>query len=110
MRRRKCDSHVTSSGFSLVNLALVLRFCLRLRAEYNLTGNKASARFRPANMSSTLQAKSAIHLPSPQERPEADVVIYDGNCRMCTAQVHKLAWWDCHGKLSYLSLHNPEAA
>jgi predicted DCC family thiol-disulfide oxidoreductase YuxK len=49
-------------------------------------------------------------LPSLQERPDADVVIYDGNCRMCTAQVRKLAWWDCQGKLSYLSLHDPEVA
>jgi len=61
-------------------------------------------------MSSTLQFNLAAHLASPQERPDADVVIYDGNCRICTAQVRKLAWWDCQGKLSYLSLHDPEAA
>lgn len=47
------------------------------------------------------------HLPTPKERPDADVVIYDGNCRICTAQVRKLAWWDCQGKLAYLSLHDP---
>lgn len=49
-------------------------------------------------------------LPTPQERPQADVVIYDGHCKFCTAQVQKLAWWDCQGKLSYLSLHDPEVA
>jgi predicted DCC family thiol-disulfide oxidoreductase YuxK len=49
-------------------------------------------------------------LPSPDERPQADVVIYDGNCKICTAQVKKLPWWDCLGKLSYLSLHDPEVA
>jgi predicted DCC family thiol-disulfide oxidoreductase YuxK len=61
-------------------------------------------------MSTSLQTQPGAPLPSPAERPDADVVIYDGNCRMCTAQVRKLAWWDCQGKLSYLSLHDPEAA
>jgi predicted DCC family thiol-disulfide oxidoreductase YuxK len=49
-------------------------------------------------------------LPSPDERPGTDVVIYDGNCGICTAQVKKLRWWDCQGKLSYLSLHDPRVA
>ncbi len=49
-------------------------------------------------------------LPTPADRPAADVVIYDGDCRMCTAQIRSLAWWDCQGKLSYLSLHDPEVA
>jgi predicted DCC family thiol-disulfide oxidoreductase YuxK len=61
-------------------------------------------------MSTNLQTQPAVRLLSPAERPDADVVIYDGNCHMCTAQVRKLAWWDCRGKLSYLSLHDPEAA
>ena len=61
-------------------------------------------------MPATFQTQPAAPLPSPSDRPDADVVIYDGNCRMCTAQVRKLAWWDCQGKLSYLSLHDPEAA
>ena len=61
-------------------------------------------------MSATLQTQPAAPLPSPSDRPNADVVIYDGNCRMCTTQVRKLAWWDCQRKLSYLSLHDPEAA
>ena len=49
-------------------------------------------------------------LPTPAERPESDVVIYDGDCRICTAQIRKLPWWDCQKKLSYLSLHDPEVA
>lgn len=61
-------------------------------------------------MPATSQIQPSVPLPSPSERPDADVVIYDGNCRMCTAQVRKLAWWDCQGKLSYLSLHDPEAS
>jgi predicted DCC family thiol-disulfide oxidoreductase YuxK len=49
-------------------------------------------------------------LPTPAERPESDVVVYDGDCRICTTQVRKLPWWDCQGRLSYLSLHDPEVA
>ena len=49
-------------------------------------------------------------LPSPDEHPNADVVLYDGDCRVCTAQVSKLPWWDCQKKLSYLSLHDPRVA
>src|ERR1700676_3696214 len=41
-------------------------------------------------------------LPTPQERPEADVVIYDGHCRLCIAQIRKLLWWDCQQRLAYL--------
>ena len=47
-------------------------------------------------------------LPTPAERPDADVVIYDGHCRICTGQVSKLPGWDSQGKLAYLSLHDPE--
>ncbi len=49
-------------------------------------------------------------LPCPADRPDAEVVIYDGNCRICTAQMRKLLWWDCQQKLSYLSLHDAEVA
>lgn len=48
--------------------------------------------------------------PSPVERPEADVVIYDGQCNFCRAQIERLQWWDCQGKLSYLSLYDPEVS
>ncbi len=50
------------------------------------------------------------HLPSPDQRPDTDVVIFDGQCGICTAQVSKLPWWDCQQKLSYLSLHDPQVA
>ena len=49
-------------------------------------------------------------LPSPSERPAADVVIYDGECGICTAQIGRLPWWDCQDKLAYLSLHDPQVA
>jgi predicted DCC family thiol-disulfide oxidoreductase YuxK len=49
-------------------------------------------------------------LPSPQDRPEGAVVLYDGECRMCTTQVRRLGWFDTRGHLAYLSLHDPEVA
>jgi len=50
------------------------------------------------------------NLPTPTDRPEADVVIYDAHCGICTAQIRKLPWWDGQKKLAYLSLHDPEVA
>src|SRR5262245_43631699 len=52
----------------------------------------------------------ADELPSPAERPEADVVIYDGHCQFCRRQVKRLNWFDCQKKLAYVSLHDPEVA
>lgn len=47
-------------------------------------------------------------LPSPADRPSADVVIYDGHCRLCVAQVRRLALWDSRRRLTFLSLHDAE--
>jgi predicted DCC family thiol-disulfide oxidoreductase YuxK len=57
-------------------------------------------------------AESAVqpHLPTPTERPDADVVIYDGHCVICTGQIQRLARWDTKGSLAYISLHDPEVA
>lgn len=49
-------------------------------------------------------------LPSPDERPEADVVIYDGHCRFCTGQVRRLHRWDRRQRLAFVSLHAPLVA
>ena len=49
-------------------------------------------------------------LPSPQHRPGTEVIVYDGHCTFCTAQVRRLARWDRRGRLSFLSLHDPEVA
>ena len=51
--------------------------------------------------------EAAPPLPTPAERPSADVVIYDGHCKFCTASVRKLARADRRGRLSFLSLHDP---
>jgi predicted DCC family thiol-disulfide oxidoreductase YuxK len=47
-------------------------------------------------------------LPTPADRPAADVVIYDGECKFCTASVRKLQRYDRSGRLAFLSLHDPE--
>jgi predicted DCC family thiol-disulfide oxidoreductase YuxK len=49
-------------------------------------------------------------LATPDERPSADVVIFDGECRICTAQVRRLSRWDRGHRLAYLSLHDPVVA
>lgn len=46
-------------------------------------------------------------LPSPQDRPEADVLIYDGHCKFCRGQVERISRWDGGGRLAFLSLHDP---
>jgi predicted DCC family thiol-disulfide oxidoreductase YuxK len=53
---------------------------------------------------------SANGLPSPGERPDAEVLIYDGDCRFCTGQVRNIAWFDRGGRIAFLSLHDPEVA
>jgi predicted DCC family thiol-disulfide oxidoreductase YuxK len=49
-------------------------------------------------------------LPSPHELPQADVVIYDGDCAFCRRQVQRLARWDGRHRLAYVSLHDPLVA
>lgn len=58
----------------------------------------------------TQLAESKLSLPRPEERPGADVVIFDGECRICTAQVQRLTRFDLGGRLAYLSLHDPQVA
>ena len=48
--------------------------------------------------------------PAPADRPEGDVVIYDGHCRICTGQIRRLARWDWRRRLAFLSLHDAEVA
>ena len=45
-------------------------------------------------------------LPSPADRPDADVVIYDGHCRFCQAHVALFARLDRCGRLAFISLHD----
>lgn len=57
--------------------------------------------------SSTVAEK---RLPSPADRPAADVIIFDGHCRMCTGQILRLAACDLGKRLAYFSLHDPEVS
>jgi len=61
-------------------------------------------------MTTVTTSTKKVHLPTPAERPKADIVIYDGDCRFCTGQVENLARWDSRGRLAFLSLHDPEVA
>ncbi|HTU27461.1 MAG TPA: DUF393 domain-containing protein [Pirellulales bacterium] len=47
-------------------------------------------------------------LPTPTERPKAEVVVFDGHCQICTGQIARVAQWDTGGRLAFLSLHDPE--
>lgn len=49
------------------------------------------------------------NLPDVSERPGCDIVIWDGQCKFCLAQVKRLRWVDS-GKLAYMSLHDPRVA
>lgn len=49
-----------------------------------------------------------MKLSTPTELPDADVVIYDGQCNICRGQVERLARFDGAGRLAYLSLHDDE--
>jgi predicted DCC family thiol-disulfide oxidoreductase YuxK len=49
-------------------------------------------------------------LPTPEDLPAADVVVYDGNCPFCRSQVARLARWDGRKRLAFVSLHDPLVA
>lgn len=52
-----------------------------------------------------------IDLPAPEDSPDTDVVIFDGDCRFCQGQVRNLRRLDLGGKrLRFLSLHDPRVA
>lgn len=50
-------------------------------------------------------------LPDPDQFPNRDVVIFDGDCNFCGAQVNNLRRIDLGGKrLSFISLHDDRVA
>ena len=58
-------------------------------------------------MTADPKPEETLALPDPVDRPDASVVIYDGHCRFCTAQVQRLDRWDRSDKLAFISLHDP---
>ena len=51
-----------------------------------------------------------VPLPTIEDRPRADVVIYDGHCVFCRRQVERLHRWDGGRRLAFVSLHEPIVA
>jgi len=49
-------------------------------------------------------------LADPDDRPGADVVVFDGQCQFCQKQVKRLDWFDGGNRLSFVSLHDPRVA
>jgi len=49
---------------------------------------------------------AATALPDPDRFPAADVVIFDGECRFCRAQVERLHRWDGKNRLAFLPLQD----
>ena len=56
----------------------------------------------------TPQERAETRLPTPTDRPNADVVIYDGQCKFCQANVAIFARLDRGQRLAFISLHDPE--
>jgi predicted DCC family thiol-disulfide oxidoreductase YuxK len=57
-------------------------------------------------MTAEIAASAETHLPTPDENPSGEVVIYDGHCKFCTAMTRNLAAWDVRSRrLAFLSLH-----
>jgi len=62
-------------------------------------------------MAVATQIAARTKLPTIFDNPEADVLIYDGDCRFCTGQVARLARLDgTRKRLAFISLHDPEVA
>ena len=50
-------------------------------------------------------------LPDPDKYPDADVVIFDGQCNFCKSQIRTLQRFNCCGnRLTYISLHDPRVS
>ncbi|MEM7474521.1 MAG: DUF393 domain-containing protein [Planctomycetota bacterium] len=51
-------------------------------------------------------ASKKLELADPRDKPEADIVVWDGKCDFCRAQVERLSRYDSEGILAYMSLHD----
>ena len=70
------------------------------------TANGAAPKPRkriPAHLPQTMiRETDPPSLPTPDERPDADLVVYDGECSFCIRQVQRLARWDSRGRLAFV--------
>lgn len=55
----------------------------------------------------SIMSSGTPSLPSIDQFPNADVVLYDGDCRFCTNSVRQLKWIDGKNRLAFLSIHDP---
>jgi predicted DCC family thiol-disulfide oxidoreductase YuxK len=53
---------------------------------------------------------SSVEMPDPDAQAHQAVVIYDGHCGFCQAQMARLQRLDRGRRLAYLSLHDPRVA
>ncbi len=58
----------------------------------------------------SFKMSALMHLPDPDQHPDRDVVIWDGQCNFCRSQVERLRAFDRRDQLSYLSLHDPRVS
>lgn len=63
----------------------------------------------PTHPTATATEHRSPLLPDPRQSPANDIVIWDGNCNFCRAQVERLHRLDS-GRLTYVSLHDPRVA
>jgi predicted DCC family thiol-disulfide oxidoreductase YuxK len=62
-------------------------------------------------MATATQTAATTTLPTIEDNPDADVLIYDGHCRFCQGQVERLAWFDgTKRRVAFISLHDPRVA
>ena len=80
-----------------------LRFLRTAEGGHSFDMSVAEALICPLRVRNQMEL---TELKSPQDLPDADVVIFDGNCRFCIAQVTRLAKWDGRDRLCYVSLHS----
>ena len=84
------------------------------RLEFAWLSSATLSGYSPTTVLWANLVKAAITDPTalvdPAVRPDADLIIYDGKCRFCRAQVERLARWDRSGRLAFISLHDPRVA
>jgi predicted DCC family thiol-disulfide oxidoreductase YuxK len=58
----------------------------------------------------SIPAATLTEFPGPVDRPDGDIVIFDGHCKFCRRQVHRIFRADRSGRLAFVSLHDPLVA
>jgi len=85
--------------------------CVMLPVASNLSVKQIVKALMATNVADVERAADKTagkRLPDPDAAPNTDVVIYDGECNFCKAQVARLRSLDWFGdRLSFLSLHDP---